>query len=237
MNSRAIQASVIVALMTVTNLSVAQQSNNYEILLGFSVYPVSQFVVGSTNGPNLVTGMHWPQAQGGWSWAMGSTATFDNYFQTRGLFDLSMGVWVEHWQTAFVLNWNFGALDRPSAYTNSGGFELSGRHEIWKSGLLSVQGIASIARWGFGNIDRPFEYGFDFKRVVWIPGIGVGAKLSVLQLTAQLHGWPGLVIAHGAEPNGIAPGTPGQLWYTIKPITLNYAISLTAGLEFDIVGF
>jgi hypothetical protein len=217
---------------------LGQQNETATVLFGISVLTPRTF--GATSGPPLVTAGNSVDPRNLWYWWGGPITSFDDRLSMGDplSFSISVGLRIEPWQTSFVATLHAELVRLPSR-ANAGhrGFELSGRHALGEIGPVDVYGVISISRWYFSNEDRPFEYGYDFGKSFWIPGVGVGAKYSVIIVEAQFQGWPRLEIANAAEPNGIPPGTPGQVWYTVKPIYLKYAVSLTVGLEFELLSF
>jgi hypothetical protein len=214
----------IFVILIFSSTSLARQENKNHLVIGLTFF--TPYTTGTTEGPKTVINIVLPES---------GTYVFNDAFQSNAFFRLSLGFRMDQLRTSFFVNLLASEIGEPVG-ASGGEIEFSCRYLFWEHGPANLSGIISLKRSTYTN-NSSFQHRYTFDRSFWLPGIGLGGNFSIFHGEVQLHAWPRTVIASAAEPNGIPPDEFGPAWYTVRPVYLNYAISLTVGIEFDVFSF
>jgi len=133
----------------------------------------------------------------------------------------------------------YGTMTKPVAsflniLGDFSGCELSVRYELLRRKPFSFYAVGSLARLNPYQEKWLYE-GYDLNEPFFLPGLGVGANVSIVHAEVRFHKWPGLKVGEVVEPG--PPRLPSGYDYTLKPLRLNYAVSFLCRLEFTVFKF
>jgi hypothetical protein len=212
----------VFSLFALSHGSLARQQKDNHLVVGFTI--LTPHITGTTKGPKTVIDRTSGQQEG-----------FNDAFRSNALISLCTGLRFDNIRTSFAIRILAVQSARP-LFGNDSETEFSARYQIWESGLANLHAILSIKRTsGLPSTDMWFGP-YEFPVTYWLPGVGLAVNFSIIHGELQFHGWPRVVVGYAAVPNGQRPFVD-PTWYDKEPIYLKYAISLAAGIEFDILGF
>jgi len=133
----------------------------------------------------------------------------------------------------------FGTMSKPvDPFLNSPGsltgWEVSVRYELVKRKPFWLCAVISLARLSPYQ-EKGLSQGYDLNEPFFLPGLGIGASVDMLHVEIKFHRWLGIVVGEAVEPG--PPRLPSGYYYTLKPLRLNYAVSVLLALDFTLFEF
>ena len=215
----------VLTAFILSSSTFAQQGNKKHVLFGFTL--LSPYTFGTVDGPKTVID------DGLWATPVHPTGAFN----TITVFSLSTGVRIDQLSSSFFVRYDAWVMMGKPDSQEGAEIEFELRCLFWQYGPVDLSGVISLKKGKYTQTGGMFNTAYEFSDPKWLPGIGISSSFSVVRADIQLRGWPRTIIAYAHEPNGLPAISPDHPAYDLKPVYLNYAISLTLGLEFDVFTF
>ena len=208
-----------------SSATLARQGNKEHILFGFTL--LSPYTVGTVNAPKTVVDGY-----------PGSTPVNPgDAFNSITVFSLSAGLGIDQLNSCFLFRYHPWVMMGKPDSQNGAEIEFQIRYFFWDYGRANLSAIISVKKGTYSPFGGMFNTAYEFSDPKWLPGIGISPAFGVVHAEIQLRGWPRTIIAYAHQPNGLPQDSYGQTPYDLKPVYLNYAISFTLGVEFNVFSF